>query len=115
MIGHSLPSFGSSAFFRAAEELTIYFLPGTPGLSTTYYGRPTALWIPLTLGELSLTPTGPLRLYSTSPAQASLRVQRSANLRDWADWQTVSRDEGPRELYDTEAGTTTYRLYRMIE
>ncbi|MCL4180070.1 MAG: hypothetical protein KJ072_20275 [Verrucomicrobia bacterium] len=46
---------------------------------------------------------------------ATVRVQRSANLVDWEDWQTVSRDAGPSELQDTEAGTTLYRFYRGVE
>ena len=82
---------------------------------TTYGGLPTALWIPLTLGEPALTTTSPLRLHSHSPAPTTLRVQRSVNLRHWKNWQTVSRDEGPGELNDPEAGTTPYQFYRMIE
>jgi hypothetical protein len=50
-----------------------------------------------------------------SPAPATVRVQRSANLVDWEDWQTVSRDEGPSELQDAEAGSTPYRFYRLRE
>ena len=45
----------------------------------------------------------------------TVRVQRSTNLVGSEDWQTVSRDAGPGELLDTEAGTTPYRFYRGIE
>lgn len=32
------------------------------------------------------------------------------NLFDWEKWQTVPRDDGPSELRDLDAGTTTYRF-----
>jgi len=53
--------------------------------------------------------------FTHSPAPATVRVQRSVNLVDWEDWQTVSKDEGPSELQDSEAGTTPYRFYRGVE
>ena len=38
------PTIGSSVFL--ASTPTVYYLPGTTGWSTTFAGRPTALWRP---------------------------------------------------------------------
>ena len=101
--------------FAGADQVIVYYLPGSMGWGTSYGGRPTALWIPLTLGGPPLTTFSPLKLLTRSPAPATLRVQRSANLRDWEDWRTVSRDQGPGELHDPDASTTPYRFYRLVE
>ena len=37
--------------FDGASTATVYYLPGTTGWSTTYGGRPTALWKPLVLNS----------------------------------------------------------------
>src|SRR6185503_12006870 len=35
-----------SAVFLAANNVTVYYLPGTAGWTSTFGGRPTALWQP---------------------------------------------------------------------
>jgi hypothetical protein len=107
------PTVGSNPF--GATEVTVYYLPGTAGWSEAFAERPTALWILVTLNVPSVASDNPLRLVTHSPAPATVRVQRSTNLLDWEDWQTVSRDSGPSELRDTEADTTPYRFYRGVE
>jgi hypothetical protein len=101
--------------FAGADQVIVYYLPGSTGWGTSYGGRPTALWIPLSLGEPPLTTSSPLKLLTRSPAPATVRVQRSADLRDWEDWRTVSRDQGPGELHDPDVSTTPYRFYRLVE
>jgi len=103
-----------SKLFEATTAVTVYYLPGSTGWGPTLADRPTALWIPIIPMLSSLPVDTPLRLFTHSPAPATVRVQRSANLVDWEDWQTVSRDSGPSELVDSEAGTTPYRFYRGI-
>lgn len=100
--------------FDGCPVVTLYYRPGTWPGSDTILDRPTALWIPLTLEDPPLTGE-PLRLLSSHPAPATLRIQRSTNLREWDDWQTVNRAAGPSELTDSEAGTTPYRFYRVVE
>jgi hypothetical protein len=41
----SAPSFGRYTL-RAAENVTVYYLPGTTGWGSTYDSRPTMLWLP---------------------------------------------------------------------
>jgi hypothetical protein len=101
--------------FNGAPTVTVFYLPGTTGWGSSIADRPTALWIPITPTSPSLESNNPLRLVTSSPAPTSLRVQRSVNLVEWEDWQTVSRDGGPGELQDSEAGTTPYQFYRGIE
>jgi hypothetical protein len=93
----------------------VYYLPGAIGWGPTFGDQPTALWIPVMPNLPSVTADNPLRLTTHSPAPATVRVQRSANLLHWEDWQTVSRDEGPSELQDADVGTTPYRFYRLRE
>jgi hypothetical protein len=108
------PTVGAGAF-HGATNATVHFLAATTGWGTTFGERPTALWIPIIPTVPSLSEDYPLKVVSHSPAPANVRIQRSANLVDWEDWQTVSRDEGPSELQDTEAGASSYRFYRGIE
>jgi hypothetical protein len=116
----------TSAYFRGNPPIenswpgfhttvTVYYLPGTTGWIPLYAERPTALWIPITPSLPSLATDNPLRLVTSSPAPATVRVQRSPNFVDWDDWQSVSRDAGPSELQDSDAGITPYRFYRGIE
>ncbi|MCP5522322.1 MAG: leucine-rich repeat domain-containing protein [Verrucomicrobiales bacterium] len=104
-----------SGVFSGANAVSLYFRPGSLNWPDTVAGRPTALWIPLSLGNPSEPLAAPLRLRSGTPAPAELLVQRSTNLRDWEDWQTVSRTEGPGELNDPDAGASPYRFYRVVE
>ena len=101
--------------FPGCGALVVFYRPGTPGWGPTFGDRPTALWIPLMPNLPSVASDNPLRLVTHSPAPATVRVQRSTNLLDWEDWQTVSRDSGPSELQDTEASITPYRFYRGVE
>jgi hypothetical protein len=47
-------------------------------------------------------------------AGLSVRVQRSANLRDWEDWQSVTLGAVPAELTDPDAGAVPQRFYRAV-
>lgn len=44
----------------------------------------------------------------------SIRVQRSANLRDWDDWQALTLGATPSELSDLDAGDNPHRFYRAV-
>ena len=106
---------GRPPFDSSVSAITVYYLPGTTGWGATFAGRPTAMWIPVIPNLASVTADEPLKLLTHPPAPASVRVQRSADLRDWEEWQTVTREGGPSELQDDEAATRPYRFYRGIE
>jgi hypothetical protein len=135
-IGDSVTSLGVDAFFECANlagvyfrgnrpglagpafsdtTATVYYLPGTTGWDATFSDRPTAMWIPVIPDLASTTRDNPPRLLTHSPAPAIVRVQRSVNLRNWEEWQTVTREGGPSKLHDDEAGNKPYRFYRGIE
>jgi len=101
--------------FDEADNVTVYYLPGTTGWGSTFGGRPTAMWLPLMLDLPSGPPSTQLILHTTSPAPSQVRVQRSTNLIHWQDWQTVTKAAGPSTLQDAEAGTTPNRFYRGIQ
>jgi len=113
--GNVPSSYPSEDIFGEANSVTLYYLPGTTGWGAAVVDQPTALWIPVVPKLPLLTSDNPLRLVTFSPAPSTVHVQRSMNLLDWEDWQTVSRDEGPSELQDLDAGTTPYRFYRGVE
>jgi hypothetical protein len=54
------------------------------------------------------------RLPLTGPTGQRVRVQRSINLRDWADWQTATFGATTLELTDDPAGAPQ-RFYRAVE
>jgi hypothetical protein len=138
-VPHSVDSIASFAFFSCSNLInvffigdapigtpvpdsrfadsspTICFLPGSTGWDLSFADRPTALWIPITSSVFPIAGVSSLRLITSSPAPASVRVQRSVNLLDWQDWQTVSRADGPSELQDPNASATSCRFYRGIE
>jgi hypothetical protein len=47
-------------------------------------------------------------------AGLSVRVQRSANLRDWEDWQALTLGATPTEFSDIGASTNSHRFYRAV-
>jgi hypothetical protein len=47
-------------------------------------------------------------------AGLSVRVQRSANLLDWEDWQPLTLGATPSELSDLDAGAVSHRFYRAV-
>jgi hypothetical protein len=67
---------------------------------------------PLRAEPLASFDAGAFRFSLSGPAGQSARVQRSDNLRDWLDWQTVTLRNDPIELIDSDASTTTRRFYR---
>jgi hypothetical protein len=69
--------------------------------------------------SLSLEPVSPqqpggFRLLVRGEAGLSVCVQRSANLRDWEDWQTLTLGATASELSDLDAGAVSHRFYRAV-
>src|SRR5262249_19957720 len=67
---------------------------------------------PLRLEPVSPQQPGAFRFLLRGEAGLSVRVQRSSNLRDWADWQPVTLGAAPAELLDPGAGAI--RFYRAV-
>ena len=69
--------------------------------------------------SLRLEPVSPqqpsgFRLFVRGDAGLSVRIQRSANLRDWEDWQAPTLGATPSELSDLDAGAVSDRFYRAV-
>jgi hypothetical protein len=58
-------------------------------------------------------PSG-FRFLVRGQAGLSVRVQRSANLRDWEDWQALTLGATPSEVSDLGAGVVSCRFYRAV-
>jgi len=68
--------------------------------------------------ELTLSSAGshgPLALSVSGPSGAVVKVQRSADLHDWQDWQTVTLGGTPTEVSDSPVGTGLLQFYRTVE
>jgi hypothetical protein len=68
----------------------------------------------LRLEPVSPQQLGSFRLLVHGQAGLSVRVQRSANLRDWEDWQALTLGATPSELSDLDAGAVSHRFYRGV-
>ena len=55
---------------------------------------------------------GSFRLSLHGESGLNVRIQRSENLRDWQDWQTVTLANGSLELTDSNAANSSPRFYR---
>ena len=102
---------GNPAFY--ARDLTVagnnVFVAGPDGLVILDLFRPS-----LRLELVSPQQPGGFRFLVRGDAGLSVRVQRSANLRDWEDWQTLTLGATPSELSDLDAGANSRRFYRAV-
>jgi len=48
------------------------------------------------------------------PRGVNVRLQRSTNLTDWENWQSVSFGVAPVEFSDSEAASAPRRFFRAI-
>lgn len=55
-----------------------------------------------------------IRLRVAGPAGVPGRLQRSTNLRDWSDWQTISFGSEPVEVSEPQTATATRHFYRVV-
>jgi hypothetical protein len=68
----------------------------------------------LRFGPAIVADDGRLRLRLSGASGQCVRVQRSTNLKDWEDWQTVTLEGTTCELSD-DPSTASQRFYRAIE
>jgi hypothetical protein len=68
----------------------------------------------LRIGPVIALDDGRLQLQLRGASGQRVSVQRSINLRDWEDWQTVTLDATAVELTDDPAGAAQ-RFYRVME
>jgi hypothetical protein len=68
----------------------------------------------LRIGPAIVADDGRLRLRLSGVSGQCVRVQRSTNLKDWEDWQTVTLEGTTCELSD-DTSTASQRFYRAIE
>jgi hypothetical protein len=57
---------------------------------------------------------GSFRFLVRGDAGLSVRIQRSANLRDWENWQTLTLGATSSGLSDLDAGANPDRFYRAV-
>jgi predicted alpha/beta superfamily hydrolase len=54
------------------------------------------------------------RLRVAGPAGLAGRLQRSTDLREWSDWQSISFGSEPEEISDPQTATAAQQFYRVI-
>ena len=87
----------------------VFVAAGYDGLVILDLFRPS-----LRLELVSPQQPGGFRYLVRGEAGLSVRVQRSANLRDWEDWQALTLGATPSELSDLDAGAVSHRFYRAV-
>jgi hypothetical protein len=55
-----------------------------------------------------------IRLRVAGPAGLPGRLQRSTDLHEWSDWQSISFGSEPVEISDAQTATATQQFYRVI-
>ena len=104
---------GNSAFGDARDLVVagtnVFVAAGQAGLVILDLFRPS-----VRLEPVSPQQPGGFRFLACGDAGLSVRVQRSANLRDWEDWQALTLGATPSELSDLDASTNSHRFYRAV-
>jgi hypothetical protein len=90
----------------AVVDNLIYMADGWRGLLILELSRPP--WI-------EVAGLNPFTFRLSSEPGATLRVQRSSNLQDWEDWQTVTLGDAPVELSNPDAAPTSARFFRALQ
>jgi hypothetical protein len=103
--GHS----GIAVFGVAVNESQVFVASDAEGLLVF-----DLVASPILLEPLDPTPGAGFLLRVHGDAGVTVRVQRSQDLREWTDWQTVTLDTVPTELSDLESNTTPHRFYRAV-
>jgi hypothetical protein len=86
---------------------------GAQGVATLRWleGRPPGT---VAFGALSVGTDGVAALSVEGRAGSAVRVQRSVDLRDWQDWQSVGLTNSPTRLADPDTAGQAWRFYRAI-
>jgi hypothetical protein len=104
---------GNSAVFSANDLVVagnkVFVAAGYDGLVILDLFRPS-----LRLQLVSPQQPGSFRFLVRGDAGLSVRVQRTANLRDWEDWQALTLGATPSDLSDLDASTNSHRFYRAV-
>jgi hypothetical protein len=66
-------------------------------------------------GPASVGSDGAIQLPLSGANGQTVRVQRSTNLVDWVDWQTVTLNGTVKELLDGPAAGVPFRFYRVVQ
>jgi predicted alpha/beta superfamily hydrolase len=64
--------------------------------------------------RLEIVTQNGMRLRIAGPAGLLGRLQRSTDLREWSDWQSISFGNEPAEISDPQTATPTQQFYRVI-
>ena len=105
----SLPHTNVGASDVVVAGTNVFFAARFSGLVILDLFRPS-----LRLEPVSPQQPGGFRFLVRGDAGLSVRVQRSANLRDWEDWQALTLGATPSELSDLDAGANSRRFYRAV-
>jgi hypothetical protein len=111
------PRLGGTNVFSYANDVTVYYLPGTTGWGTTYGGRPTALWNPSiqTTNASFGVRTNQFGFTITGTTNIPIVVEASIDLAtaSWTPLQTCTLTNS--SIYFTDPQWTNYpaRFYRL--
>ena len=112
-LGNAPAEFSDYTFYRS-DNVTVYYLPGTIGWSSTFAGRPTALWNPtVPPGSIGM-PTNQFGFNITGTADIPVTIEASTNLvGTWEVLQSLRLNNGAVYFSDPQSGNHPQRYYRL--
>lgn len=109
------PVNGSDDYVFSGAPATVYYLLGTSGWSSTFDGRPTALWNPQaqTSGSSFGVKTNRFGFSITGTANITIVVEASTNLVNWSPVSTNTLTSGTSYFSDPQWTNFLRRYYRL--
>jgi len=100
--------------FEHADNVTVYYLPGTTGWGATFAGRPTVLWNP-EFTAVGLQPT-PVSLTVTGTPGIPVALEATTNLLadGWLRIQTTNLTGGSLDFHDPDWSNYPARSYHVV-
>ncbi len=110
------PRPGSSLFFKA-DDVIVYYLPGTTGWGSTYSSRPTMLWNPQALtSDLSFgVRAGQFGFTITGTPGITVVIEATPDLTNpiWTPLSTITLTAGSSHFTDPQWTAQPTRFYRL--
>lgn len=111
------PALGGSNVFNNANNVTVYYLPGTAGWTNPWTGRPTALWIPqIQTGNAGFTAQNRFGFNINWVSGRVVVVEARTNLTGGETWKTVETNtlSADSSLFSDQQSTNYRgRFYRL--
>jgi hypothetical protein len=117
IFGGNAPANGSSRVFPDSPHLTVFYLPGTTGWKSQFWGRPALLWNPhIQSGDASFG-IGPhgfgFNITGTVSIPLVIEGLTDFSSSSWMPLQTLTLTNGLASFRDSQSAQSPRRFYRI--